>query len=264
MANGNTLRISGEPTVVSAGYMPLDIISPSSGRLARQAGGTAANLSAVLAFFGWGATLAGQIGGDAAGAEFIGDIRRAGVCIDQLHRPEDGSTPRLIHSIEAGAHNYSYTCTRCSSRFPRSRPLTISQAQQCIEAHPRASVFFFDRANAGTLLLAEHYHAGGALVVFEPSVPANAESLSRAVAVSNVVKHSDDRAAGDIENLTLVRPKGQIRIVTHGAGGLEELHVGDEVVRRLPAFSSPTLDAAGAGDSTTRRIPAQIHPASGR
>jgi sugar/nucleoside kinase (ribokinase family) len=242
--------MSSLPTVISAGYMPLDIVAPPSGPLARQAGGTAANLAAVLAFFGWDAVLAGQIGRDAAGAEFISDIRRAGVSADQIHRPEGGSTPRLIHSIELGVHTYSYSCPKCRSRFPRSRPLTLDQAQQCIDAHPRASVFFFDRANAGTLLLAEHYHAHGALVVFEPSVPANAETLSRAVAVSKVIKHSDDRTVGGIDSLTIGRPKGQIRIVTHGAGGLE-LRIGTKGTRRLPAFSSPTLDAGGAGDWTT-------------
>jgi fructokinase len=242
--------MSSLPTVISAGYMPLDIITPPSGPVARQAGGTAANLAAALAFFGWDAVLAGQIGRDAAGSEFISDIRSAGVGADQIHRPEGGSTPRLIHSIELGVHTYSYSCPKCSSRFPRSRPLTIDQAQQCIDAHPRAGVFFFDRANAGTLLLAEHYHAHGALVVFEPSVPANAETLSRAVAVSKVIKHSDDRTVGGIDSLTIARPEGQIRIVTHGAGGLE-LRIGTKATRRLPAFSSPTLDAGGAGDWTT-------------
>jgi sugar/nucleoside kinase (ribokinase family) len=243
--------MSSLPTVISAGYMPLDIITPPSGPVARQAGGTAANLAAVLAFFGWEAILAGQIGRDAAGAEFIRDIRRVGVATDQIHRFEGGSTPRLIHSIELGVHTYSYSCPKCSSRFPRSRPLTIEQAQQCINKYPRAGVFFFDRANAGTLLLAEHYQAHGALVVFEPSVPANAETLSRAVAVSHVIKHSDDRAVGGVDSLAMERPKGQIRIVTHGAGGLE-LQVDDaRATRRLPAFSSPTLDAGGAGDWTT-------------
>lgn len=242
--------MSSLPTVISAGYMPLDIITPPSGPVARQAGGTAANLAAVLAFFGWDAVLAGQIGRDAAGSEFISDIRSAGVDADQIHRPDGGATPRLIHSIELGVHTYSYSCPKCSSRFPRSRPLTIDQAQQCIDAHPRAGVFFFDRANVGTLLLAEHYHAHGALVVFEPSVLANAEILSRAVAVSRVIKHSDDRTVGGIDGLTITRPKGQIRIVTHGAGGLE-LRIGTKATRRLPAFSSPTLDAGGAGDWTT-------------
>jgi sugar/nucleoside kinase (ribokinase family) len=242
--------MSSLPTVISAGYMPLDIIAPPSGPVARQAGGTAANLAAVLAFFGWDAVLAGQIGRDAAGAEFISDIRRVGVATDQIHRFDGGSTPRLMHSIERGVHTYSYSCPKCSSRFPRSRPLTIDQAQLCIDAYPRAGVFFFDRANAGTLLLAEHYHAHGALVVFEPSVPANAETLSRAVAVSQVIKHSDDRAVGGVDSLSIERPKGQIRIVTHGAGGLE-LQVDAKATRRLSAFSSPTLDAGGAGDWTT-------------
>jgi sugar/nucleoside kinase (ribokinase family) len=238
------------PIVVSAGYMPLDIIATPSGTIARQAGGTAANLAAILAFLGWDAILAGQNGADVAGDEFIEDLCLAGVDVNHVHRPEESKAPRLVHSVQPEGHSYSYSCPTCESRFPRSRPLTIEQAQQCAAAHPDATVFFFDRANAGTLTLAEHYAERGSIVVFEPSVPVNAEMLARSAAVAHVIKHSDDRSVGGLDHLHVQPGSEQIRIVTHGAEGLE-LRIGKGPVRRLPALRTLAADAGGAGDWTT-------------
>lgn len=50
------------PSIVCAGYMPLDVICNETQTLARKAGGTAANVAAILAFLGWDAALAGQTG----------------------------------------------------------------------------------------------------------------------------------------------------------------------------------------------------------
>jgi len=239
-----------KPKVVAAGYMPLDVVSAEDGLLSRNAGGTAANVAAILAFLGWRSVLAGQSGSDYAGKELVADLAAAGVATDQVHQRADMLTPRLVHEVLAGGHYFVYTCPTCHVRFPRSRPLTIEQAHICIAAHPSATVFFFDRANPATLTLAEHYRKHGSIVAYEPAGDGNTELQRRAIRLAHVVKRSDERV--------LVGPRGRtsrpvddhLRIVTLGAQGLE-LHRGDRCMAKLPAFPTVVADPGGAGDWTT-------------
>ncbi len=242
--------MSVKPSIISAGYMPLDVIMTEHGLVARRAGGTAANVAAILSFLGWQATLAGQAGDDVAGMTLTADLASAGVDVTHVHRVPGVATPRLIHSVRRDGHSFRWSCPACGERLPRSRPLTLEGAQRLILSMPRTSVYFFDRANAGTLALAEHYAELGSVVVYEPSVPANAEMLRRAVRVANVIKHSDDRSVGGLEDLAITPQTGQVRIVTHGAHGLE-LRVGKGRPRRLAALPTHSVDNGGAGDWTT-------------
>jgi fructokinase len=236
--------------IVCAGYMPLDIIRTPTKTIGRHAGGTAANVAAILAFHGWHSLLAGIVGDDFAGEELVADLRDAGVDTTQLRRIPGASTCRLIHEIRPDAHVFRYRCPECGNTLPRSRPLTLEHAEACAEAYPSPDVFFFDRANAATVNLAERYAAAGSVVVFEPSVPANAELLARAAAVAQVVKHSDDRSVGGLADLHVRVRAGQVRVVTHGAEGLEIL-VGNKRARHLSALATLTVDTGGAGDWTT-------------
>lgn len=237
-------------SIVCAGYMPLDIVRTATGTVGRHAGGTAANVAAILAFLGWDAVLAGQAGDDLAGDELVADLSSAGVDVGQITRALNAQTPRLVHEVRHDGHFYRYRCEVCGARFPRSRPLTLEGAQACFEAHPAPNVFLFDRANAATLMLAERYAEAGSVVMFEPSVPANADLLGRAAAVAHVIKHSDDRSVGGLDDLGVKPRQNQLRIVTHGAEGLE-LRVGAARGRRLPALATLTVDTGGAGDWTT-------------
>jgi sugar/nucleoside kinase (ribokinase family) len=241
--------MSDTPSIVSAGYMPLDVVTTHD-TVMHEAGGTAANVAAILAYLGWNAILAGQTGDDAAGDILVGDLKRVGVDTAQIHRPAGMPTPRLIHSVRPDGHFFSYRCPACRRRLPRSRPLTVEQARACATNHPNPDVYFFDRANAGTLALAEHYATTGAVIVFEPSVPANAELLRRAAAVAHIVKHSDDRSVGGLDDIGVRPRRGQLRIVTHGAEGLE-LRTGRGRGRRFAALATLAVDTGGAGDWTT-------------
>lgn len=238
------------PLAVCAGYMPLDVICTGATTTERQAGGTAGNVAAILAFLGWRAVLAGQAGDDAAGKELVADLAAAGVDCGEIRITPGMLTPRLIHDVRPDGHFFRHKCPGCKSRFPRSRPLTLDDAAACVQTHPSPTAFFFDRANAGTLFLAEHYARVGSVIVFEPSVPANAELLARAAAVAHVIKHSDDRSVGGLDDLKVKPRPGQLRIITHGAEGLE-LRVGARRGRRFPALATLAVDTGGAGDWTT-------------
>ncbi len=58
--------------------------------------------------------------------------------------------------------------------------MRLDQVETVVDSVPAPSVYFFDRANAATVALAERYAETGAVVVFEPSTPANAALVQRA------------------------------------------------------------------------------------
>jgi len=125
--------------------------------------------------------------------------------------------------------------------------LRSDRAHELIDQNLEPDVFFFDRLNAGTILLAEHYSSMGSLIVFEPSRVARADLTKRAVKVAHVIKHADDR---DAELDHVVAPNGQVRVITRGAEGAR-FRIGNGVWHHSPAFSYPIVDAGGAGDWTT-------------
>lgn len=239
------------PVAVCAGYMPLDIIVRGR-QVWRRAGGTAGNVSAILAFLGWRSMLAGRVGEDEAGAELVGDLQAAGVDCELLQQDPGGDTNRLVHRIGAPHHRYQYTCPCCDQRLPRSRPLVLSQAEEVVSAVPAPAVYFFDRANVATVRLAELYASAGALIVFEPSTPANARLLQRALAAARIVKSSDEH--GPSPKQSPIPRADQVRIVTSGVGGAR-FRVGDGPWLQFTAHVVPTMvDAAGAGDWMTAAI----------
>lgn len=242
---------SGTPIALCAGYMPLDIIVQEA-RVWRRAGGTAGNVAAILAFLGWHSVLAGRVGDDDAGSELIRDLEAADVDCGLLQEDAGSETNRLVHRVGARPHRYQYTCPRCDQRLPRSRPLTLSQVDEIVSTIPAPALYFFDRANAATVQLAEVYAAAGALVVFEPSTPTNAGLLGRALAAARIVKSSNEH--GPSPSHRSAASPGQIRVVTAGPAGAR-FRVGEGPWRGFAAHMVPTVvDAAGAGDWMTAAI----------
>lgn len=235
-----------ERSVLAAGYAPLDIVS-YAGRVWHSAGGTAGNVAAILGFLGWSSALAVDCGDDAAGQRVLRDLQAANVSVHLARKVAGGRTPRVVHEIDGAGHRYRFKCPSCGARFPHSRPLKTDRAAEIAASEPRPAVFFFDRVNAGTVLLAEHFAAAGAVVVLEPSRPAAASLMARAIAAADIVKHADDRDAG----LESAEPRqGQLRIVTSGTAGTW-FRIGVGSWHHSPAFAYPVVDAGGAGDWTT-------------
>lgn len=235
-----------EVSVLTAGYVPLDIVS-YSGRVWHAAGGTAGNVAAILGFMGWKAAVATDVGDDLAGREIRKDLKKANVVVDYVRLTPGGLTPRLVHEIDSGGHRFRYRCPRCESKFPMSRPLRKDRAIELVGLGLSPDVFFFDRLNAGTIVLAEHFASQGSLVIFEPSRPARSALTERALDVAGVVKYSMDRDSG-LD--ALVPAPRQVWITTGGKEGAE-FRIGKGVWHRSPAFSYPIVDTGGAGDWTT-------------
>jgi sugar/nucleoside kinase (ribokinase family) len=239
-------RLSEARSVLAAGYAPLDIVS-YGGRVWHAAGGTAGNVAAILGFLGWHSALAVDYGDDVAGQRALRDLQAANVSVHLVRRISGSRTPRLVHEIDGAGHRYHFKCPRCRTRFPHSRPLPADRAANVMEHEPAPDVFFFDRVNAGTVLLAEHFASLGSLVVLEPSRRARPDLTARAVAAADVVKQANDRDAG----LGSTEPhRGQLWIVTGGSRGTW-FRMGTGKWYHSPAFAYPVIDAGGAGDWTT-------------
>jgi len=250
MTQGNSkpIPLVGTPrrSVLAAGYVPLDIVS-YRGDVWHAAGGTAGNVAALLGFLGWTASLVADLGNDRAGRLARRDLSRAKVSVDLVRLRSTVVTPRLVHEISATRHRYLFRCPSCGQALPRSRPLKAERARELVSLRAAPDVFFFDRVNAGTLILAEHFFSLGSVVVFEPSRPAPHELTRRAVTSAHLIKHADNRQVG-LDHV--VAPRGQVRVVTSGPRGAR-FSIGGGQWHQSPSFSYPVVDAGGAGDWTT-------------
>jgi fructokinase len=233
-------------SVIAAGYAPLDIVS-YGGRVWHAAGGTAGNVAAILAFLGWKSALAVDYGDDVAGDRAKRDLQAANVSVRLVRNVAGVRTPRLVHEIDGAGHRYLFKCPSCRTAFPHSRPLRADRAAEIAHGEVAPEVFFFDRVNSGTVLLAEYFASEGSFVVVEPSRPARADLMERAVAAANVVKYADDRDAGLDPSYATA---GQLWVVTGGADGTW-FRLGLGKWHHSRAFTYPVIDAGGAGDWTT-------------
>lgn len=234
------------PFVLAAGYVTLDIVN-YRGLIWHAAGGTAGNVAAILALMGWRSSIMADVGDDLAGREVRDDLKQANVSVDSLRLRSGTATPRLIHEIDESGHRYHFKCPTCHRSFPMSRPLRKDRARELLQLESKPDVFFFDRLNAGTLLLAEHFASEGSTVIFEPSRPAQSALSERALDAATVVKQSSTRYSG----LDDLRPRSrQIRIITEGQNGAR-FRVGGGAWHHSDAIPYPTVDAGGAGDWTT-------------
>lgn len=241
------MSCAGPRSLLAVGYLPLDIVSYQQ-RVWHAAGGTAGNVAAILGFLGWKAVVAADVGDDLAGRKLRKDLQKANVLVNHVRLMPDRLTPRVVHEILAVGHRYRFRCPSCSQSFPMSRPLRRNQAERLTEALAIPSVFFVDRLNAGTLLLAEHFSGKGSAIVFEPSRQVRPDLFQRMAQIANVVKVAVDRLSDD--QLFNLAPRDQVQIVTAGASGAR-YRVGPRAWHESPAFSYPVIDAGGAGDWTT-------------
>jgi fructokinase len=147
-------------------------------------------------------------------------------------------------------HQFSVNCPVCGSWLPRYQPVTIDATKQVLQRVASTSVFFFDRASRGALLLAKSYAAAGALIVYEPSGQASDELFQEALELAHICKYS-------VEQFASFRWKRNARPL------LEVQTMGDEGVRYRSSLSTTSdenwefipaslvglvKDAAGAGD----------------
>jgi fructokinase len=218
-----------------------------------RAGGTAGNVAANLAYFGWKARIAGLIGRDEAGRIVSRDLSDAGVDITDLYQHGEVGTPLVLHEVNGKSHRFKFGCSVCGRPYHRYRPLASAKVSKLLSRERLADVFFFDRPGAAALTLAEAHAKAGRLVVYEPSSAANAGAHIRAAACADVLKYSEDQAAKFEKYFPEYPPNHQLRIVTRGDKGVL-FRLGPGAWHEQPAHSVSVVDAGGAGDWMTAAL----------
>lgn len=244
-------RATPKPLVVATGLVCLDIICRGSEAPVFHAGGTAGNVAANLAWFGWKSVPVARLGADEDATAIVADMSSVGVDVRLLRTDAAANTPRILEMLPPSpvpgrpTHTFHQRCRNCGEWYPQFRPFVQDWAPGIIAAAPRPKVFFTDRAFPAAAILAEHYAKTGALIVFEPNSARLDRSARRILEVADIVKVSSDRVSGDEFSAHT-----GLLIETQGAEGLWYTWRGQTA--RVPAsVARDVIDTAGAGDMLT-------------
>lgn len=255
-------RTERQPLAWGTGLVALDVVmtagDPSDPLI--RTGGTCGNVLLALRYLGFRVSPVCRFREDLAAGLIRSEFHRWGVDASYVTADEEGSTPVILQTIRPNlggvpSHSFSWRCPACGARFPGYKPVLAATSEDIAARMPAPEVFFFDRANRGSLTLATKASQQGALVVFEPSGVADAGLFEEACEVAHVVKYSHERLANLSDSLEF-GPEQLLQVETLGAGGLRyRARFGRRATspwKTLKALKAPlVVDTAGAGDWCT-------------
>lgn len=245
--------VSSTVTVLSVGYLVLDVITTTH-VVGRNAGGTAGNVAANLAWLGQRSGLLARIGNDVAGEFLRNELWGAGVDTTHVYRSADVETPMLIQRLTESGPEYLFKCPVCNYKFASHRPATREQADEAADSSPE--VLFVDRASKASLDLMGKVKQRGGIVMFEPNGPGRRGLTAEAIALADILKVSEDRIPA-LGSLLSDTPGTQVQVRTRGGRGLE-FRVGRGPWHSRRARPARVIDSAGAGDWVTAGLLAHL------
>jgi sugar/nucleoside kinase (ribokinase family) len=245
-----------KPVVWGIGLIALDLIIEKDITEPRvAAGGTCANVMAILSQLGWTSLPIGRLADDAASVLVISDLQRWGVNVDAIRIRPAARTPIIVERVKKDAdgipfHTFSFSCPECGRRHPGFQAVTTTSLIDKVGQMEKPDVVFIDRVSRSAIMLAEKASKKGAIVFFEPCGVSNDKQFAEMLALSHIVKYSHDRLlhVGELE----WRSQMLLEIQTLGRGGLRFRTAMDSSSRRwrsLEALKVEQLkDTAGCGD----------------
>lgn len=257
------------PISVGAGFLALDLLLIGRGRIRanrQYAGGSCGNVLSILAYLDWASYPVARLGTDRRAQLLIDDLRSCHVNTKFVTKESTGVTPVIVVRM-AEADNGTYKTKfewkdpSSGAWLPRYRPLPKRIAEQLTPQLPAAKVFYFDRAEPSSLILATAMRARGAVVFFEPSSCKDDPIFTACLSVSDIVKYSAERVSAPPRNPASKSPRMEIQ--TLGASGLRyRLKAASHRPgpwHTLPAFDVSRLtDATGCGDWCSAGIIAKL------
>ena len=265
---------SHRPTAFGTGLVGLDLVFDRGPVAAPvpSAGGTCANVLAILSYLGWESFPIARLADDLASVYVRDDLKRWGVALDFVAQVPAAPTPVITQTIqrarnEPPRHRFSFVCPACGARFPRFRSITRPAAGRVLRtlavsrtSEFAPSVFFLDRLSPGAIHLASAFAARGTLVVFEPSGMEDRTLFAQALSVGHVLKYSRSQLPR-LSALPPASPSWLLEIETCGAAGLRfrSRHGGPPKWQELDAVGTAELvDTAGAGDWCSAGLLAEL------
>jgi fructokinase len=246
------------PILVGSGFLALDLLFRNSSALPtkRYAGGSFGNVMTILSFLGWRSYPVARLGTDSYANDLLNDLKEFQVETRFVRRAGKGATPLIIVRVAKNADGtyrsrFEWRHPRSGSRLPSHRPFPRFMAEEISPQLPNAKVFYFDRAEPGSLLLATKMRGRGALVFFEPSSCRDDRMFTACMAISDIVKYSAQRIVQPPHNPD--DPSPRLEIQTLGACGLryrlKQNSNRPGAWRHLDGFPVENLkDSTGCGD----------------
>lgn len=214
------------PVSVGSGLLALDWLLLGKQRVRanqRYAGGSCGNVLTILSFLGWKSFPVARIGADSQAKTLLNDLKAFHVDTTFVRREAKGVTPIIVlrRSVDDKGNQksrFEWRNPESGGWLPQYRPLPKRYAEAVSPRLPQANLFYFDRAEPSTLLLATAMREKGAIVFFEPSSCKDDALFTSCLAVSDIVKYSSDRIPNPPRNPKSKSPK--IEIQTLGNQGL--------------------------------------------
>ncbi len=250
---------SGAPISVGTGFLALDLLLCDASRVRanlRYAGGSCGNVLTILSYFDWISFPVARLGKDRRAQVLLNDLRKWSVQTEFVLREHSGVTPAIVvrlYQNEKGENRsrFEWKDPQSGEWLPRYRPLPKSTATRLKADLPDAKVFYFDRAEPSSLILANTMRERGAIIFFEPSKIREDRIFSDCLAAADIVKYSVDRIP--IPPSSPISHSPKLEIQTLGSAGLRfRTKHGTKAPGRwiqLPAYEvKNSRDATGCGD----------------
>ena len=255
-SSGNT---NPAPVSIGAGFLALDLLLIGGNRVRaneRYAGGSCGNVLSILAHLEWKSYPVARLGRDRLAQTVLDDLKRSGVNTTFVFRSSSGTTPVVVVRIAKRRDGtigprFEWKHPESGEWLPRYRPFPKKKAEELTPELPQASVFYFDRAERSALLMASAMRQKGAVVFFEPSSCKHDDLFTECLAVSDIVKYSEDRISQIPRNPVSKSPR--LEIQTLGSHGLryrlKTISTKSGEWRTIPAFAVKEFaDSTGCGD----------------
>lgn len=231
--------------VAGTGLTVLDRIYADGDLTDEALGGSCGNVLLSLAMLRRNVVPLLMLGDDVEGGQLLAEFAEAGAVVDHIHRQSGTRSPIIAQELDtaSGHHDFTFVCPETSEELPRYVPIGQSEVASALHILTQCSVFYADRLSESILEAMRAARLSGAIIFFEPSDVEQDDLFDEALDLVSILKYSVDRLGGRLADLR----HDCVRIVTHGAAGLEIRH--DDQAVWCSAISAPAvLDTCGSGD----------------
>lgn len=231
--------------VAGTGFTVLDRVYTDGSLADESLGGSCGNVLLSLAMLDRQVAPVLALGDDVEGEQLMCEFTSAGALTRYISLRTDLRSPILAQELDtaSGLHDFSFVCPETSADLPRYQPISEIELKSALPVLTDCSVFYADRLSASILGAMRTAWSAGAVIFFEPSDIDDDTMFDEALRMASVLKYSVDRL-GDRLSDAAVRC---VRIVTHGAAGLE-VRQGDDAHWCRAVDASVVLDTCGSGD----------------
>lgn len=231
--------------VAGTGLTVLDRIYANGDLTAEALGGSCGNVLVSLAMLHRNVVPLLMLGDDVEGGRLVAEFVQAGAVVDHIHLKSGTRSPVIAQELDtaSGHHDFTFVCPETSEELPRYVPIGEDEVASALHVLTQCNVFYVDRLSTSILDAMKAARLSGAIVFFEPSDVDHDEMFNEALGLVSILKYSVDRLGDRLAGLH----HDCVRIVTHGAAGLEIRH--DDNAVWCSAIDAPSvLDTCGSGD----------------